>query len=72
MESPTIFNKAQIEVLNALSVLTQEEDVYALKQAISEFFAKRADNAMEKLWESGAWNEAKVQSFANSHYRTPY
>ncbi|MCF0198458.1 MAG: dephospho-CoA kinase [Bacteroidaceae bacterium] len=68
----TALNKAQIEVLNALSHLTTAEDVLMLKQAIAEFFAKRADAEMEKLWEQGAWNENTLQDFSTAHYRTPY
>ena len=65
-------NKAQIEVLDALSVLKTDEEIYALKQAISEFFSKRADAAMEKLWESGSWDKSTIDSFATAHYRTTY
>ena len=42
------------------------------QHAISEFFANRADEAMEQLWADGTWNEETLRSLKNAHYRTPY
>lgn len=68
----TVFNEAQIALLNAFANLTSEEEVLLLKQAISEFFAKRADEEMEKLWESGEWSQQTLDNLKTAHYRTPY
>ena len=68
----TVFNEAQLALLNAFSSLTSEKDLLLLKQAISEFFAKRADEEMEKLWESGEWNQQTLEDLRTAHYRTPY
>ena len=27
---------------------------------------------MDKLWESGAWNEQTLEELKTAHYRTPY
>ena len=35
-------------------------------------YARQIDEEMEKLWESGEWNEEKLQSLENAHFRTPY
>ena len=37
------FTPAQIEILNAMSSLHTEEDILELKQAIADFFFRRAD-----------------------------
>ena len=68
----TIFNEAQLALLNAFANLTSEEELLLLKQAISEFFAKRADEEMEKLWESGEWNQQTLDNLKSAHFRTPY
>lgn len=68
----TVFNQAQIEMLGALSAIHSEADLYALKLAISEFFANRADEEMEKLWADGSWNEQTLMDLRTAHYRTPY
>lgn len=67
-----VFNSAQLELLRAVSVLNSEEDLFALKQAISEFFARRVDAEMNRLWESGEWNEDTLKELETAHDRTPY
>ena len=68
----TIFNKAQIELLDTMASIESDDELMALKHAISEFFARRADEEMERLWQSGEWNEQTLQDLKNAHYRTPY
>jgi len=67
-----IFNEAQLELLNVLADVKDEAELMALKHAISEFFARRADEEMEKLWASGDWNEQTLQELKTAHYCTPY
>lgn len=66
------FNRAQIEILNAMVSLKSEEDLRELQQAISNFFAERADSEMERLWEEGVINEEVIEGWKNEHMRTPY
>lgn len=68
----TIFNKAQIELLDTMASIESDDELMALKHAISEFFARRADEEMERLWQSGEWNEQTLQDLKTAHYRTPY
>lgn len=68
----TVFNKAQLEMLDIMANIQNDEELNALKHAISEFYARRADEEMEKLWQSGKWNEQTLEDLANNHYRTPY
>jgi len=68
----TVFNQAQIELLGAMSSIKTDADLAALKHAISEFFARRADEEMEKLWNEGKWNEQTLENLQTTHYRTPY
>ena len=42
------------------------------RKLISEFFANRADEAMEQLWSEGTWNEQTLADLKKAHYRTPY
>ncbi|MCC8114699.1 MAG: dephospho-CoA kinase [Bacteroidales bacterium] len=69
---PKSLNKAQLVLLKAMRHLNSEEDIHALQDAITRFFAERADQEMEKLWASGEWNEEKLKSLENAHFRTPY
>lgn len=68
----TVFNKAQLEMLDIKANIRSDEEFNELRRAISEFFAHRADEEMEKLWQSGKWNEQTLKELRNAHYRTPY
>ena len=68
----TVFNDAQLEMLDIMAGINSAEELNALKHAISEFFARRADEEMEKLWQEGTWNEQTLQDLKNAHFRTPY
>ena len=68
----TVFNKAQLEMLDIMANIRSDEEFNELRRAISEFFAHRADEEMEKLWQSGKWNEQTLKELRNAHYRTPY
>ncbi len=68
----TVFSAAQVELLNAMSYLKTDEEIRQLQMAITKFFAQRADEEMEKLWESGKWNEQTLEELKQAHYRTPY
>ena len=68
----TILNDAQLEVLRMMSVFNTPEAVRDLKQAISNYFAQKAESEIDRLWEDGTLTEAKVESFRTLHERTPY
>ena len=72
MKTTTVFNPAQLELLDVMASITSNEELMALKHALSEFFARRADEEMEKLWQNGKWNEKKLAELRNTHLRTPY
>lgn len=66
------FSAAQIELLNAMAWLKTDEELIALRHAISEFFADRADQEMDRLWNEGILNNEIVEGWKNEHKRTPY
>lgn len=68
----TVFNPAQMQLLEMMSFVKSEKALDGLKQAISDYFATQAQEEIDRLWEVGALNEEKVESFRNLHERTPY
>ena len=66
------FSAAQIELLNAMAWLKTDEELIALRHAISEFFADRADQEMDRLWNEGILHDEIVEGWKNEHMRTPY
>lgn len=62
----------QYEVLNMMSFIKSEDTYLLMKMAISDFFAKEADKALDSLWDEGMLSDEKIESFRNLHERTPY
>lgn len=68
----TVFNDAQLELLNMMATVKSPETLSELKQAISNFFAQKVEDEVNRLWQTGELNDAKVESFKHLHERTPY
>lgn len=68
----TVFNEAQLELLKMMSLFNTPEAVSDLKQAISNYFAEKADEEIDRLWEDGTLDDAKIEQFRTLHERTPY
>lgn len=68
----TVFNPAQLQVLDMISFVDSPEALAELKKAISDYFAKQAQKEIDRLWENGELNEEKVEKFYQLHERTPY
>ena len=65
-------NGAQKEFLEILSFVRTPESLTELNKVVSDYFAKKADAEMEKLWDSGALNSERIEGFRHLHERTPY
>ncbi|MBR1546945.1 MAG: dephospho-CoA kinase [Prevotella sp.] len=68
----TVLNEAQQELLRMMAVFNTPEAVGDLKQAISDYFARKAENEINKMWENGTLSDDKIESFRTLHERTPY
>ena len=68
----TVFNQAQLELLDMMSFVKSPMMLSELRQVVSDYFAKQVQEEIDRLWESGTLDEAKVESFRHLHERTPY
>lgn len=68
----TVFNQAQLDLLDMMSFVKSPHMLSELMQVISDYFAKQADEEIDRLWEDGTLSEDKVESFRHLHERTPY
>ena len=53
MEQAKTLNEAQLSILRLLGSMKTIEEVNELRQIICEYYARRVDEEMDKLWESG-------------------
>lgn len=72
VDMSTVLNKSQIHLLEMFSFCKSEDSFNELREVLSQFYAKKVEEEMDKLWENGEMNEEKLNEIRNSHYRTPY
>ena len=67
-----LFSPAQMHLVTLMSHIKSEDALDQLRDQLADFYARQVDEEMEKLWESGEWNEQKLQSLKDAHFRIPY
>ena len=67
-----LFSPAQMHLVTLMSHIKYQDALDQLRDQLADFYARQVDEEMEKLWESGEWNEQKLQSLQDAHFRTPY
>ena len=72
MEQTFSINSAQGEILNMMSFLKDENTFVMLKKVISDFFATKADEELNRLWKNGSLDNDKIENFRHLHQRTAY
>lgn len=65
----TVFNQAQMQLLDMMSFVKTPEALNDLNKAISDYFAREAQAEIDRLWESGELSEEKVEGFRSLHER---
>ena len=71
METIT-FSPAQVHVFNLVSNIKSAVGLEQLRKQLAAFYAKQVDDEMDKLWESGQFDEKRLKELRGSHFRTPY
>ncbi len=72
MDQRTVLNEAQLGILRLLGRMKTIEQVNELRQIISNYYAQKATEEMDRLWEAGEWSEEKNEQVLKEHLRTPY
>ena len=66
------FTKAQLDLLKLFSREVPEENWIEIKTLLSNYFAEKASDEMDKLFEQNGWGEKKIEEWSKEHMRTPY
>lgn len=72
MERTVGLNAAQMDFLQLLAHIKTDEELDELRQVVSDYYARKAEEGMNKLWESGQWSKEKDDEILRTHLRTPY
>ena len=43
-----------------------------IRRLLGQYFAKRAEDAIDRLWDEGVLNDNVMEEWKSEHMRTPY
>ena len=76
MEDATLqakpFTPFQIEMLELVSRVSSEVEMQDIRRMLGQYFAKRAEDAIDRLWDEGVLNDNVMEEWKSEHMRTPY
>ena len=70
---PTVFNPVQIHLLKMFQRKKSEADLLEVKKVLSDYYAKKLDAQLEKMWESGELDQKRLdekQQINTNAYRS--
>ena len=70
MEQIIGLNAAQMDFLQLLAHIKTTEELEELSQIVSDYYARKAEEGMNHLWETGQWSKEKddeVMKYASAH-----
>ena len=56
----TVLNQAQLDILQLLGHIKTVEQAEELRKVICDYYARKIDEEMDKLWESGEWSQERI------------
>ncbi len=62
----------QLELLKLFSRDIAETDLREIKKILVQYFAQKAMDLADNVWEQNKWTENDEIQFLNQHNRTPY
>ena len=66
------FTPFQIEMLELASRVSSEVEMQDIRRMLGQYFAKRAEDAIDRLWDEGVLNDNVMEEWKSEHMRTPY
>ena len=58
---------AHLEMMNALNNIQSEADLNEFKDLVAQFFARKAQKAIDALWDEGTINEETIEQWSKEH-----
>lgn len=62
----------QIQMLELTSHVQSEQEMNDIRMMLAQYFAKKAEDAMDRLWDEGIVNDSVIDKWKSEHMRTPY
>ena len=62
----------QLELLKLFSNPVSNDELLEIKDLLVQYFANKAMDLADEVWEKNSWNEKDEKKFLKDHLRTPY
>ena len=59
-------------MLEMVSKVSSEQEMSDIRRLLGQYFAKQAEDAIDRLWDEGTLNEDVIEGWKHEHMRTPY
>ena len=59
-------------MLELVSKVSSEAEMQDIRRMLGQYFAKQAEDAIDRLWDEGVLNDGVMEEWKNEHMRTPY
>jgi hypothetical protein len=72
IQQSTKLNAVQMHLLKMFARPMDEQDLTAIKDLLSNYYAQKVDAESDKLWEEKGMSQQTINDLLNAHLRTPY
>jgi len=62
----------QLELLKVFARQVSDQDLLEIRKLIARYFAQKAMDLADQVWEDNKWTEEDEQKFLKEHSRTAY
>ena len=62
----------QQELIRVFSYNLTEQELEEVRALLSDHFAEKATQEMDKLWDENGWSNDTIEDWLKEHHRTPY
>jgi hypothetical protein len=69
MNTQPAFTNLQLELLKVFARQVSDEDVNAIRMMLSNYFADKAMNLADQVWQKNNWTEQDAINMMNQHHR---
>ena len=72
MERELTLHQAKMDLLRVVDRIQTVDEVQTIRLILADYYARKVDEEMDRLWDSGNINEQVLEQWSHEHMRTPY
>ena len=72
MEREMTLHQAKMDLLRVVDRIHTVDEVQAIRQILTNYYAQKVQDEMDRLWDNGTINEQVIEQWGKEHMRTPY